>query len=319
MSIFKICIDGRTALFRLTVILAAAMAVFLLAGSSLAAIKGKTFASPEEAVRALVAAGESNDMKELTAILGPGSRDVLFSGDAVADREGREQFRKAYDEKNGLSIKGNTAILVIGNGDWPFPIPIVKRDGAWHFDTARGREEILNRRIGRNELNTIQTLLAIVDAQREYAMEDSIHGGIQEYARRFFSGPGKKDGLYWPTAEGEQPSPLGPLVAQAVEKGYKAKKPGGGPAPYQGYYYRMLTAQGSHAPDGAYGYIVHGKMIGGFAVVAHPARYGNTGVMTFIVNQDGVVYQKDLGRNTEKVEQKITEFDPDSTWRKVEQ
>lgn len=317
MGTYKICSNRRAALFRLTVLLAVVAAALSLADVSIAATKWRTFASPEEAVRALVAAGEDNDMKGLMAILGPGSREVLFSGDDVADRQGREMFRKAYDEKNGLSIKGDTAVLVIGNDDWPFPIPVVKKGGVWHFDTARGKEEILDRRIGRNELNTIQTLLAIVDAQREYAMEEPDHGGVPEYARKFFSAPGKKDGLYWPTREGEAPSPLGPLVAQAVEKGYKAKKPGGGPAPYQGYFYRMLAAQGRHATDGAYGYIVHGKMIGGFAVEAHPARYGNTGVMTFIVNQDGVVYQKDLGSNTEKLAQKMTEFDPDDTWQKI--
>ena len=208
-------------------------------------------------------------------------------------------------------------VLLIGKDDWPFPIPIVKKGKVWQFDTNKGKEEILNRRIGRNELDTIQTCLAVVDAEREYAMDAGKESGVPVYAQKLMSDPGKHDGLYWETKEGEKPSPMGQFVAQAIEKGYKARKPGEERPPYSGYYYRLLTGQGKHAPDGAYDYIVNGKMIGGFAMVAYPAKYGNSGVMTFIVNQDGVVYQKDLGRNTANAAKAITKFDPDKTWTKV--
>jgi len=204
---------------------------------------------------------------------------------------------------------------VIGKDDWPFPIPLVKKGDSWFFDTEKGREEVLNRRIGQNELSTIQTMLAIVDAQREYAVKDLDGDGVPEYARKFMSDPGKKNGLYWETKEGEELSPLGPAAAQAREEGYK--KSGNKPIPFHGYYYRILESQGKNAAGGAYDYVVKGKMIGGFAVVAYPAKYGNSGVMTFLVNHDGVVYQKDLGKITAKTANAMKKFDPDSTWKKV--
>ena len=209
--------------------------------------------------------------------------------------------------------------LVVGNQEWPFPIPIVKKGETWVFDTKAGNEELLNRRIGRNELNTIQTCLAIVDAQREYAMKDRDSDKLLEYAQKFWSTPGKKDGLYWEAKEGEAQSPLGPLAARAVEEGYDGRKPGDKPMPYHGYFYRILKAQGKNAPGGAYDYVVRGKMIGGFALVVFPAEYGASGIMTFIVNHDGVVYQKDLGKETGKIAKAMTKFDPDKTWKKVEE
>jgi len=206
---------------------------------------------------------------------------------------------------------------VVGKNDWPFPIPLVKKGEVWFFDTDKGREEILNRRIGENELSAIQTMLAIVDAQREYAMKAIHRDGIPEYAQKFMSDAGKKNGLYWETKEGEEPSPLGPALAQAKKEGYSGKKSDDKPVPFYGYFYRILKAQGKNAAEGAYDYVVKGKMIGGFAVVASPAKYGNSGIMTFIVNHDGVVYQKDLGKNTAKIAKNITMYDPDKTWERA--
>jgi hypothetical protein len=281
--------------------------------------KEKVFASPEEAVKALVDAVKADNMEGLSAIFGPAGKEVLFSGDAIADKAGREKFLKAYETKNALIRDGDAkVVLQIGAEEWPFPIPIVKRGEKWSFDTGKGKVELINRRIGRNELNTIQTCLAYVDAQREYAVKDRDADGLLEYARKFRSDPGKKNGLYWEAKAGEGQSPLGPLFAAAQEKGYSGKAAGGKPVPYHGYYYRILTAQGKSAPGGAYDYMVKGNMIGGFALVAYPAQYGSSGVMTFIVNHDGVVYQKNLGKNTEKTAQAMKLFNPDSTWKKVE-
>ena len=206
-------------------------------------------------------------------------------------------------------------MLVIGDNDWPFPIPLVRKDEKWSFDTKAGLDEILRRRIGRNELSAIQVSLAYVEAQNEYASLDPDGLGPRIYAERILSRPGKKDGLYWPTAEGEEPSPLGDLAAQAPPR---AIGPAKQPTPYHGYYYRILTRQGAGAPGGAYDYVVNGKMIGGFALVAYPAQYGNSGIMTFIVNQDGTVFQKDLGERTERIGRKVETFDPDAGWQKVD-
>jgi len=286
-------------------------------GAAKATQKQKTFSSPEEAVKAAITAARSNDDKELTAIFGPSTKELVYSGDAVADKQRREQFLKSYDEKNSLVAEKDVMIVVIGKNDWPFPIPLVKKGEVWFFDTDKGKEEILNRRIGENELSTIQSCLAIVDAEREYAMKDVDGDGISEYADKFRSDPGKKNGLYWETKEGEKPSPLGPVAAKAKVEGYTGKKSGDKPSPFHGYYYRILKAQGKNAPGGAYDYVLKGKMIGGFAVVAYPAAYGNSGIMTFIVNHDGVVYQKDLGAATAKTAQSMGRFDPDKTWKKV--
>jgi hypothetical protein len=285
------------------------------AGSAFAGAKQKTFTSPEEAVKALVSAARNNDDKELLSIGGADAKDLIFSGDKVADKERRENFLAKYDEQNKLVREGNSTILIIGKNDWPFPIPLAKKGETWFFDTKKGKEEVLNRRIGENELYTIQTCLAIVDAQREYAMTDRDGDNLHEYAEKFASDPGKKNGLYWATKEGEEPSPLGQLLAQAKAEGYSKGKTG--PVAYHGYYYRIIKAQGKNAPGGAYDYVIKGNMIGGFAVVASPAKYGNSGVMTFIVNHDGTVYQKNLGNNTEKIAKTMTKYDPDKTWEKA--
>jgi hypothetical protein len=305
----------KSALYAFSI--AVAMAVMMtLAGNSFAALKQKSFATAEEAVTALITAARNNDNNEMLSILGADSKDLISSGDSVADKQRRENFLANYDEKNKLVREGKSAILIIGKNDWPFPIPIVKKGETWFFDTKQGKEEVLNRRIGENELYSIQTCLAIVDAQREYAMLDRDGDNLHEYAEKFASDPGKKNGLFWETKEGEAPSPLGQLLVQAKAEGY-SKKDKKGPVPYHGYYYRIIKAQGKNAPGGAYDYVIRGNMIGGFAVVAYPATYGNSGVMTFIVNHDGVVYQKNLGKDTDKTAKAMTRYDPDKTWEKA--
>jgi len=280
----------------------------------------KTFKSPEEAVKDLINAAKSNDPKELLAVFGPAGKELISSGDEVTNKREREGFVKDYEEMSKLEKETDTKVtLVVGNREWPFPIPIVKKGETWIFDTMAGKEELLNRRIGRNELNTIQTCLAYVDAQREYATKDRDSDKLREYAQKFWSTPGKKDGLYWETKEGEAKSPFGAVAAQAVQEGYKPKKPGDKPAPYHGYFYRILKAQGKNAPGGAYDYVVNGNMIGGFALVAYPAEYGASGIMTFVVNHDGVVYEKDLGKETGKIAKAMTKYDPDKTWNKAEE
>jgi hypothetical protein len=274
----------------------------------------KTFASPGEAVNALIGAVKAGDMKELNAIFGPGGKDVLSSGDPTQDRAGRERYLQAYDAKNALIQEGDSkAILQIGTEEWPFPVPIVKRGNKWSFDTKKGKEELINRRIGRNELDTIQTCLAFVDAQREFAGKDRNGDGFFEYAQKFISTPGKKDGLYWEAKAGEEESPLGDFAAMAAREGYK--KANIRPVPYHGYFFKILKAQSKNAAEGAYDYMVRGKMIGGFAMVAYPSRYGVSGVMTFIVNHDGIVYEKNLGKDTDKIAQAIKLFNPDTTWK----
>ncbi len=279
----------------------------------------KTFTSPEEAVSALVAAVRTADLKELSDILGPDGKEIISSGDEVADRNGRARFVQTYEEGNKLTMEGDRkAVLAVGKDGWPLPIPVVKEGDSWRFDTKQGKQEVLNRRIGRNELSVIQACLAYFDAQREYALRSREGSGLPEYAQKFFSTPGTKDGLYWEVSEGEPESPLGPLFAAAHERGYTRKMQGQQPSPYLGYTYRILTAQGKNAPGGAYSYLVNGRMVGGFALIACPAEYGVSGIMTFMVNQDGVVYEKDLGKATEAVAKAISSFDPDQTWRKVE-
>ena len=276
------------------------------------------FATPEAAASALAEAVRSQDRNALLAVLGPTAGNWLFSGDPVADRADWQRFLAAYDKKNSLSqtSAGQRTFLLIGEAAWPFPAPLVRQGETWVFDAAAGREEILNRRIGRNELDTIQTLLAIVDAQREYAATDPDGNGLPDYARCLRSSPGQKDGLFWPTAAGETLSPLGPLVGAASAQGY-GKKAGTGQTPaYHGYRYRLLTAQCQDAPGGAYNYLVDGKLLGGFAVVAYPAHYGTSGVMTFIVNHDAAVYEKNLGKNTLAEASKMPCFNPGSGWKK---
>ena len=280
----------------------------------------RTFKSPDAAVDSLVSALRAGDTKALDGIFGKDGKAIVSSGDAVADRNGYGQFIEAYDAKHQLAPAADGEMtLTIGQGDWPFPVPIVKADKGWQFDTAAGKDEILNRRIGRNELSTIQVCLAIVDAQHEYARLDPTGQGLPVYARRIISEPGKKDGLYWPTPEGAAPSPLGPLVARAADEGYTAgRDKSGQPAPYHGYRYRLLTAQGPHARGGATDYVIAGRLIGGFGVVAYPAEYGSSGIMSFIVNHEGVVYQRDLGPDTEQVAKSMKAFDPGDGWAACE-
>ena len=295
--------------------LAVLMTLGVAASAFAAAAPQKSFASPEEAVKALMAAARSNNDKEMLAIFGAQAKELVFSGDPVADKQRRAQVIAAYDQKNRIDTKGDERILVVGKQEWPFPIPIVKKGDVWAFDTDKGKQEILNRRVGENELYTIQTLLAVVDAQREYARKDRNRDAFLEYAQKFISDTGKKNGLYWPAKAGEPESPLGPIMTQGTGEGYQLKA--GTPAPYHGYYYRILLAQGKDAPGGAYSYLVKGKMIGGFAVVAYPAEYGNSGVMTFVVNHDGKVFQKNLGSNTAAAAKAMKEYNPDKTWAEV--
>ena len=310
----------RSARYALRLFAAAVLVMTFIFGgiNAGAAVKQKGFATPEEAVNAFAAAMRSNDEKELLSIFGAAGKELISSGDPVRDKNRREKFVSDYDRKNRIAPEGSRMVLIVGEKDWPFPIPLVKRADQWFFDTKAGKEEILNRRVGENELSTIQTLLAVVDAQREYAMHDRDNDGIREYAENFGSDPGKRNGLYWKTNPGEEPSPLGELVADARAEGYTRTGPQQGPIPFHGYYFRMLKKQGKHASGGAFDYTVKNKMIGGFAVVAYPAAYGSSGVMTFMVNHEGVVYQKDLGKDTAKAAKAMASFDPDKTWRKVE-
>lgn len=296
-----------------------AAAIFLLGtapASQAAGMPQKRFSSPEEAVKSLAAAVRANDIKEMLAILGPGSRELISSGDDVADRAGREKFLNAYDQMNTLQQESaDKMVLSIGADNWPLPIPIVKKGTTWVFDIREGKQEILNRRIGRNELHIMDVLHAYVDAQHEYATKDCRGDGKVEFAQRLISTEGKRDGLYWEAKEGEEESPLGPLVARAAKEGYANADL----SPFHGYYFNILKGQGKHVDGGAYNYVVKGKMILGFALVAYPAEYGNSGVMTFILNQEGIIYQKDLGKDTKRRAEAMKIFDPDKSWTKVEE
>jgi hypothetical protein len=283
---------------------------------SLAAPAQKRFDSLDEAVGTFIGALRTDDRKALTEMLGPGGRALVSSGDSVADREAYAHFVAEYDKKHRLEGGGGQVVLHVGEDDFPLPIPLVPDGPYWRWDAAAGRAEILARRIGRNELSAIQVCLAYVDAQREYYAQDRMGQGILQYAQYIGSRPGRRDGLYWETRPGEPPSPLGPLVARARQAGYG--RPGQGPSTYHGYRYRVLTSQGRDAPGGAYDYIADKHMIGGFALVAAPAQYAVSGVMTFIVNHDGIVYQRDLGPDTTQLAAAMTRFNPDSSWHRVE-
>jgi len=285
------------------------MALALLSSPSQAQ---QSYPTPEAAAAALAAAVKSGP-SDILKVLGKAADDIVSSGDEVADADTRQRFTSMYDSKHSIRAEGNKkATLMLGPDDFPFPIPLVNARSGWEFDTDEGRTEVLYRRIGRNELDAIQTSLAFVDAENEYADKDRGEG-VGVYAQRIVSTPGKKDGLFW--RDDGDPSPLGALAAQASAEGYKT---GEGPAPYHGYYFRILKGQGSDAPGGALSYVVKGKMIGGFALIAWPAEYGNSGVMTFLVNHAGTIYQKDLGKRTEAIAQRTTLFDPDQTWKKVD-
>ncbi|MBR1266383.1 DUF2950 domain-containing protein [Bradyrhizobium sp. AUGA SZCCT0222] len=271
----------------------------------------ESFKTPDEAAAQLAAAVKSGSQRDILKVLGSAGKEIVSSGDNIADGEDRQRFTTAYDAKHSIKLEGDKkAVILLGADDFPFAIPLARTSDSWKFDTAAGRLEVLYRRIGRNELSAIQTCLAYVDAQNEYAEKDRTGEGTGVYAQRIVSAAGKKDGLYWPGDD----SPLGELAAQASAEGYKV---GAGPAPYHGYYFRILTQQGPNAPGGTLSYVVKGKMIGGFALIAYPAEYGNSGVTTFLVNHAGTVYQKDLGDYTMSLVKRMHWFDPDQTWKRV--
>jgi hypothetical protein len=275
----------------------------------------QSFKSGEEAVEALVNAVRTGNRNAILTVLGRDAADIVSSGDEVADAATRQEFLAAYQEKHQVTPEGNNgATLVLGSDDFPFPIPLVSKDGMWTFDTAAGRLEILYRRIGRNELDAIQVCLAYVDAQYEYADQDRTGAGPGVYAQHFVSRAGQKDGLYWPGSQSKDESPLGALFALASSEGYRV---GPRPVPFHGYYFRILTKQGSNVPGGALNYVVNGKMIGGFALVAYPAEYGNSGVMAFMVNHNGIIWEKDLGPDSSRLAGQIASYNPDQTWRMV--
>jgi hypothetical protein len=276
--------------------------------------KGTGFATPQEAVDALVAAAENYDEKALATILGPNSYDIIHTGEPARDKEMSIEFATQTRAKQSLtsdSRKAGAMILNVGNDEWPFPIPIVKLGGKWYFDTAAGREEILVRRIGRNELDAIEICHGYVEAQNEYAMLKR-EGGVNQYAQRIISTPGKQDGLAWQNSDGSWDGPIGENVAKAIARGYTSRT-----EPYRGYFFQVLKGQGPAAPLGQMDFVVKGVMIGGFALIAAPAQYRNTGVKTFMVSHDGVVYEKDLGPNTLEIVRRIEFFNPDKTWTPV--
>jgi hypothetical protein len=285
------------------------------------------FASPAEAVTAFLDAVGTNNVAVMGSILGPDGGKLINSGDAIFDEQRRVAFTENYHAANKLRMEGDTrAILLVGKDEWALPIPLVKSSQGWRFDTNAGINEILHRRIGENELAAIQVMRTIVEAQREYVAADQDRNGVLEYAAKIISAPGKHDGLYWPADENASQgspalalSPLGPLVAAATLEGYAGRTAHLEMLqrePYHGYYYRILNKQGSAAHGGAYDYVVNGKMIGGFAVIAYPARYGASGVMSFMVNHDGEVFEKDLGTNTVSVAEKVKVFNPSTGWKR---
>src|SRR5246127_2628837 len=274
----------------------------------------KTFSSAENAINALVTAAQNHDEEAMLDVLGPDGKQIVSSGDETEDAQNRANFVERYQEMHRLVKEPDgTVVLYIGAKNWPTPIPLVNKGSSWYFDTDAGKREILFRRIGRNEISTIRICRELVSAQKDYyAMQHN------EYAKQIYSDEGQHNGLYWKVAEGEPQSPIGPLVASAVAEGY-VKGQAGPPTPYRGYLYHVLTRQGKDAPGGSKSYIVNGKMTAGFAFIAYPAEYRSSGVMTFIVNQDGIVYQKDLGKKSEALGKATAEYNPDSNWRKAEE
>ena len=275
--------------------------------------------SPDEVYKAFVDAMRAGDRAAMLRMLGPEATDIVASGDNVSDKSTWKRFVEKYDQSHKLEAGGGKVVLLVGSDDFPLPIPIVPDAEGWRFDTQAGREEILARRVGRNELDTIQVCLAYVDAQREYYGLGTGPGGMLQYAQKFLSAPGKHDGLYWPTKPSEHPSPLGNLMARARAEGYGVGQAADGkPRPFHGYVFRILSAQGPDATGGAYNYIARGHMIGGFAMVARPASYGDSGIMTFIVNHDGKVFQKDLGDATPRIVGAMKAFNPDQSWHQAD-
>jgi Protein of unknown function (DUF2950) len=277
----------------------------------------KVFASPDDAGKSLLEAAKSGDQNAVLAIFGPESKEIVFSGDAVQDKSTVEAFVSAYGVMHRWrKMPDQSQILLIGADNFPFPIPLKKNGaGQWFFDTVAGKDEILSRRIGRNELAVIEVCGALADAQAEYYSQPHDGEKTQQFAPKFISDTGRQNGLYWESADGQPRSPLGPLAAFATTEGYSVKP--NSHLPFHGYYFHMLAGQGSHAQGGAKEYVVDGKMVGGFAFVAYPAEYGNSGVMTFIINQDGVLLQKDLGKTTTEIATAMTEFNPEAGWSQV--
>jgi hypothetical protein len=292
------------------------LAIIPLGACSRSHIQQKDFASADQAIQALVSAVKSGDTQTMLEVLGDDAKPLIESGDPVQDGNARALFVREYESLNSLqSTPDGLTILQVGSDNWPFPFPLVQKGERWRFDSSAGVEEIINRRVGRNELSTIQACLAYVDAEREYYLRNPENDPLFHYARRLLSTEGHKDGLYWPVAEGEEPSPLGEEFAHARAEGYfKDEAPKS--TPFHGYVYRALEVQGPHAVGGAYQYVAHDKMIGGFALVAYPAQYGTSGVMTFIVNHQGVVFSKDLGPDTQRLAGDMKVFDPDDTWKR---
>lgn len=281
--------------------------------------KPQNFETPEAAVQALIEAAKSEGNDALLKVLGKDAKPIVESGDPVADKNSREAFVAGYTAANSLDKSDeNSIVLEVGEDKWPFPIPLVKGDKGWYFDTEIGKEEIVNRRIGENELDTIQSCLAFVDAQREYYIRNAQQDPFQHYANKLISTEGKKDGLYWPAGENEEQSPIGEGFARARAEGYLQDNLHEKGAPFHGYIYRLLTGQGPAAPGGAYDYVVNDQLLGGFAAIAFPAEYGNSGIMTFIVSHDGVVYSQDLGKDTAKLALAIEKFDPAPPWKREE-
>jgi hypothetical protein len=288
--------------------------VLLLIPQLRAADMPRAFATPQEAVAALGAAVNGTNAEAFTQLFGPAAQE-LANPDTVQGANELDEFVAAFNATNRLVGDTNSKLtLEVGDRQWPFPIPLVKGTDGWRFDTAAGREEILNRRIGRNELAVLRVCRAYVQAQREYASKDRDGDEVLEFASRIASSPGKTDGLYWPLELNGETSPLGPLVAHAQAEGY-SRKTTEASQPFHGYFFKLLTSQGRHAPGGKYSYIINGNMIGGFALVAWPAEYGDSGVMTFVVNQQGRVHQKDLGPDTARLAGKMNTYDPDSSWQ----
>jgi hypothetical protein len=309
--------DGDTKMSARTFLGIFLLATALFPGLALAADQ-KTFATPAEAVQALVKSSEDFNQDEMVAVLGEDAKELVFSGDAVQDSANAKAFVKAYKTKHAIVTRDqNTRILEVGANAWPMPIPLVNDGGKWRFDTTAGKEELLIRRIGYNELGAIAACRGYIDAQKDYAADghDGLPAGI--YARKLRSDPGKQNGLYWETAENEPTSPAGPLLADASGQGYDSSAVGTKAQPYHGYLYRVLTAQGAAAKGGAKSYLSDDRLTGGVALVAYPVEHRVSGVMTFIINQNGVVYQKDLGEKTSELAAAMTEYNPDSTWKRV--
>ena len=301
--------------FRTLAILALVLLACLPAGAQAQQKGQKTFGSAQEAADALVAAAKSSNEGALLAILGPDGKEIISSGDAAEDEANRTNFAKKYEEMHRLVAEPDgMTMLYIGAENWPWPVPLVNKNGSWYFGTEAGKQEILYRRVGRNEMAAIRVCQELVAAQNEYFAKEH-----NEYAQKLASDEGKQDGLYWASADKQSESPIGPLVANAGVTNGAPKNLHTPPAPFHGYYFRIVTRQGKNAPGGTADYIVGGKMTGGFAFVAYPAEYRNSGVMTFIVGKDGVVYEKDLGKKTDAAAKSIKAYDPDSSWKKSQE